>query len=463
MSGRKFAQIFASLSANLGQMGVGHCVPLSSFLLPQMVPGEGDLILSKEEGSWFASVFVVGCLTGSLVGGYQCDYLGRRWSMMVDGIIMAMGLLAISLAPTTAVLLLGRFLTGHCSGSNLVSTPIFVSEISDPDMRGTTSVLTMACYTTGFFASMLLGAILPWRVATGVFMVTPLLSAILLMFVHESPTWLLRKERKEQAREAMFFYRGDMDTVKLELRRCQENIDSQESSLGMTLQMRCKLLWRRSLSPEFLKPFLLLNLILNVGLEWAGFPVLAFYMHNILKQMKIPFNEYWVAVALAGYRSFLTDGLSFIMYKARRRPVYLLSGCLVACGTGSLAVYNWLAPSMEDSLRESTSYLPLLAVVLMYTGFGLGYGPIIFMLQGELLPQDMRSFGSGLLGILDNISLFVSVKMGPTIISSFGVGGAFMLYSCVCLANLTVSFFTMPETKGLSLEDIEDYYKNKKK
>ena len=91
------------------------------------------------------------------------------------------------------------------------------------------------------------------------------------------------------------------------------------------------------------------------------------------------------------------------------------------------------------------------------------YKKISFHPIGELLPADMRSFGSGLLGILDNISLFVSVKMGPTIIASLGVGGAFMLYSCFCLTNLIISFFTMPETKGLSLEDIEDYYKNKKK
>ena len=134
--------------------------------------------------------------------------------MVVDSVSMALGLLAISLAPNTTFLLLGRFLTGHCSGSNLVSTPIFVSEISHPDLRGTTSMLTMACYTFGFFASMLSGAILPWRVATGVFMVTPLLSALLLIFVHESPTWLLRKGRKEQARDALYFYRGDLDTVK---------------------------------------------------------------------------------------------------------------------------------------------------------------------------------------------------------------------------------------------------------
>ena len=132
----------------------------------------------------------------------------------MDCVCMAMGFLAISLAPTTSVLLLGRFLLGHCAASNLVSTPIFVSEISHPDIRGTTSVLTMACYTTGFFVAMLGGALMPWRIATGVFMVTPLVSALLLMFVHESPTWLLRNGRKEQATEALFFYRGDMETVK---------------------------------------------------------------------------------------------------------------------------------------------------------------------------------------------------------------------------------------------------------
>jgi len=381
--------------------------------------------------------------------------------MMVDCVCMAISFLAISLAPTTTVLLLGRFLGGHCAASNLVSTPIFVSEISHPDIRGTTSVLTMSCYTTGFFLTMLGGAVMPWRIAAGVFMVTPLLSAILLMFVHESPTWLLRNGRKEQAMEAMLFYRGDMDTVKHELQRCQESLDSQESTSGLSLLVRWKILWSRVTSPEFLKPFLLLNLILNIGLEWAGFPVLAFYMHTILSHMKIPFNVYWVAVALAGYRSFLTVSLSFIMYRARRRPVYIFCGSLVALATSTLAAYNWVAPTMEESLREATSYIPLLAVVLMYTGFGLGYGPIVFMLQGELLPSDMRGFGSGLLGILDNISLFLSVKMGPTIISTLGIGGAFMLYTCFILTNLTISFLTMPETKGLSLEDIEDYYKNK--
>ena len=73
--------------------------------------------------------------------------------------------------------------------------------------------------------------------------------------------------------------------------------------------------------------------------------------------------------------------------------------------------------SCSQETRDQISFLPLVFVVLMYTGFGLGYGPIVFILQGELLPSDLRSLGSGLLGVLDNVSLFIAVKTVPTIIA----------------------------------------------
>ena len=79
-------------------------------------------------------------------------------------------------------IMLGRLLTGHSGGSNLVSSPIFVSEISHPDIRGTSSVLTMVLYTSGFFISMLAGAALHWRLATGLFIITGVLSFVLLLF-----------------------------------------------------------------------------------------------------------------------------------------------------------------------------------------------------------------------------------------------------------------------------------------
>ena len=82
---------------------------------------------------------------------------------------------------------------------------------------------------------------------------------------------------------------------------------------------------------------------------------------------------------------------------------------------------------------------------------------------GELLPSDMRSLGCGLLGVLDNISLFVAVKTVPALVSGLGIHGAFLLYSCCCLANIVICFFVMPETKGLTLEEIEDSYKKRER
>ena len=153
---RQKYQIFASLAANLCQHAVGHCVPMSAYILPQLTDDQvkDSLLLNSNQASWFgkkyyfrfesfhlhlyasASIFVVGCLTGSVIGGLQSDWLGRRWSMMLDCVLMALGFILVSTAPNIELLLLGRLLTGHTAGSNLVSSPIFVSEISHPDLRG---------------------------------------------------------------------------------------------------------------------------------------------------------------------------------------------------------------------------------------------------------------------------------------------------------------------------------------
>ena len=108
----------------------------------------------------------------------------------------------------------GRLLTGHSSGSNLVASPIFVSEISHPDLRGASSVLTMVCYTSGFFVSMLCGASLPWRLAASAYITTPVLSLVMILFCQESPSWLLRRGREDDALRSLYFYRGDMEVSK---------------------------------------------------------------------------------------------------------------------------------------------------------------------------------------------------------------------------------------------------------
>merc|ERR1712183_1201805 len=112
----------------------------------------------------------------------------------------------------------------------------------------------MVCYTSGFFVSMLGGASLSWRMATLSYNTTSLLSLTMLLFCKESPSWLLRKGKEQEALASLFFYRGDMDMAKQELARIEENIavntetEKQRTKSGME---KLKLTIRRLASPQF--------------------------------------------------------------------------------------------------------------------------------------------------------------------------------------------------------------------
>merc|ERR1711962_11894 len=461
MSGRKFAQIVASAAANFGQMTNGFVCSITSFAIPQLISGEDTVQLTLEESSWFASMSALGAISGALLGGVSCEKLGRRWSMILDCLGYIIGFLLIGFGNNFPLLLFGRILTGHFAASNLVCCPIFVGETSHPSIRGLTGTMLGAMYCTGFSLCMLLGAIFPWRTVAFLSIIPSALSILLLLLIKESPTWLIRNGRDEEAYQSLMFYRGDQVTVREELDKIKDNLRRIEKQIeaegGSTLdQIKAK--FKRMCQSNFMKPFLLLNLMLNIGMEWGGFPALAYYMHTILHEVKVPVDPYWVAVYLAAYRSVICIGLSFVLVKLPRRPIYMFSGSLVAIALLIQAAFAWFGHLIPEELMEYGRWIPPLAIVLSYTGYGLGYGVLVYNFQGEILPSDMRSFGAGLLGIIDNVFLFFAIKLVPVLMSSIGVGGLFFMYCCVVLFTVTTCFFTMPETKGLSLEEIEDYY-----
>ena len=84
------------------------------------------------------------------------------------------------------------------------------------------------------------------------------------------------------------------------------------------------------------------------------------------------------------------------------------------------------------------------------------------LFQGELLPAKFRSFGSSLLGIVDSVSLFIAVKLVPTLQEVLGMHGTFYFYTVNCCSVAIISYFYMPETSGKSLEEIEEMFQKKK-
>ena len=151
---------------------------------------------------------IAGRLTGSICGGWQCEKFGRKKSLMVDSTVFIVGIILSAFAPNFFILLIARILLGHSMGSAVVASPIYTSEISQPEVRRITGSFPMTCNMTGYALAVLLGiafckkfiknvqignqysfsgALFPWRYALGIMSFLPLITFSLLFFCPESP------------------------------------------------------------------------------------------------------------------------------------------------------------------------------------------------------------------------------------------------------------------------------------
>eukprot|EP00095_Tigriopus_kingsejongensis_P002049 maker-scaffold254_size236139-snap-gene-0.10 protein:Tk02049 transcript:maker-scaffold254_size236139-snap-gene-0.10-mRNA-1 annotation:"solute carrier family facilitated glucose transporter member 8" len=455
----KYQQIFASFSACLTMAMAGCCYSKSSFLLPQLQDEESSIRITIEEGSWFASIVVVGCLAGSILGGIQSDYFGRRKSLMIDNINFILGFAIIVLAPNFPVMLVGRFLTGISAASCLVSIPIYINEISQPQIKGFTASINMICYTSGFGAMAFMGALLPWRYALCVVTIFPIMGLIGLFWSHETPVWLMRKGREAEALAAFNFFRGDETIIKQEMALTRYSLEAIRGNEDQRnpLTNALKLFRRR----DFIKPFCTV-LGLVIGVELTGLPPLAFYMVPILKQTNIPIDPYWCAAFMTLYRAVISVGASGMVNRCRRRPILLGTGLLLAFSSGSLGFYTFLQSRGWLDHLPWTNWLPMVFISMLYTGFSCGYATVIYNYQGELLPPDARSFGCSLVGFIDNCVLFVIAKSIPTLTATIGIYGTFGSFSVITAVSVCGWYWILPETYGLTLEEINAIYKSNK-
>ncbi|TRY67596.1 hypothetical protein TCAL_13686, partial [Tigriopus californicus] len=430
--------IFGALSACLTMAVAGTCYSKSSVVLPQL-----------------RSEHFLGCV----LGGFTSDFFGRRISLIIDNITFIISLFLIALAPNFSVMLVGRFLEGVSAASCLVSIPIFVNEISQPEVKGFTSSLNMICYTTGFAFMSILGAMFPWRWAVGIVLIIPLTALVGLGISHETPVWLLRKGREDAALRSMTFYRGNEEVIKWEMERTKRsiadvNIDRDESSL---LKMAKRLLRR----PDFMKPFLIVLGLVTIMIDCSGLPAFAFYLVPILQESNLPIDPYWCAASLTCYRAFIAIATSGIVARCHRRPVFFASGCAIIFSSGSFSLYYLLDTHHLLDNFPWIKWWPVLSIFVMYTGFSCGYASVIYNYQGELMPLDTRSFGSGLIGLVDNLFLFVLAKSIPSLTIMIGLEGLFSIFFIVTSISMILSYFYLPETFGLNSEEIGDLFKKR--
>lgn len=457
-------QLSTALGPLLGLAISGMSNGYSAILLPQLKTissnssesrieyvGLRDFgMLTIDQESWIASAAVLPMAPGCWTGGIMAEKLGRKTSVLILFPIFFIGWLIIGLANNVETLIAGRLLTGYCVGVLAPIVPIYVSETSNPLLRGVLLGAVSLNLSIGILACHAMGTWLHWRTTAYICAVLPIVCWIISIFARESPTWLLGRDQIEQAKRTWIFFRGEQsleEFISLETSRLVEI--SKEKTRKRTFLRSYRKIWS---SRYFLKSLAIVCLYFFIT-QFAGSNVMSFYCIEMLASVSGSTNVYLIMLIIDIIRLMFGILACILLKRYGRRTMTCLSGFSIA------AIMLFLSACLTFDIGRPWSPVILLVA---YVGLpSLGLIPVPWLLCGELFSRKYRGFGSGLASGFNFVCFFMVIKTMPAMIKFISPEGTFAAYGSVALIGTSILYAILPETKNKTLQEIQVIFNNK--
>lgn len=423
-----------------GPFAFGYTIGYSSPAIPQM---EHDRIISKDGAAWFGSLLPLAAMFGGPIGGWMIERYGRKSTILFTSLPFMFGYYMIARGGSITLLLFGRILTGFASGLITVCVPVYIAEVSTKSLRGLLGACNQLSITIGILAAYGLGMRLEWDSLAIVGCVPAILIAIAMLFVPETPRYLLLKQQRIAALKALSSLRGPHTDVEDECRDIEEGIDTQDSFKFVEFKR-----------PELSRP-LYISLAIMFFQQFSGINAVMFYTVSIFQKAGVH-NSELSTVVIGGVQVIATVVSCFLMDRAGRRRLLVVAGSLMTVTCFTFGAYYFAVKAGRSP--ESLSWLAVGSLVVYIIGFSLGWGPIPLLAMSELFPVRARGAASGIAVAVNWFCAFVVTKEFLYLQDWFGEAMTFWIFGGFCLGGVMFVLKYLPETKGKSLEDIELYF-----
>lgn len=416
--------------------------------------------LNKFEVGWFGSSALVGCILGAAVAGVLTDRFGRKPVMIVAAAFFFLCALGCAVAPGFQTIILARIVGGLGVGMASVLAPMYISEFSPPHLRGRLVALYQLSIVLGILAAYFSNWLLVnfaqehadafrnagglhwilvaevWRAMFGVGMVPAALFFVLLFLVPESPRWLLKAGRNAAALNILAHVHGE-EMARREIAEIQNALTHEGGSIA-----------------DLLKPGLRMALILALALsifgQMTGVNIVVYYGPTILKAAGFGLGSAMqYQVALGAINLVFTLIAIWKIDRWGRRPL-LIGGMTVvtAAMAGTAALLLMGAPALWVALLLGV-YMACEAVSIC---------AVIWVLTAEIFPTRIRGRAMSIAIFANWSTNAVTAFFFPWYVERFGMHTGFFTFAVICFAATCFFWRFVPETKGKSLEEIEQYW-----
>ncbi|XP_047736166.1 solute carrier family 2, facilitated glucose transporter member 8-like [Hyalella azteca] len=414
----------------------------SAQLNNSIVASQDMIVMTSAEISLFSAVYSCGALAGGLLSSALMNRLGRRATLMVSVLPCLLGCCLMGLSSNYGVLLTGRILTGVFIGVSGASGNAFLGEIAASDIRGMLGALYELMLVAGVLIAFVTREYVSWQQLALITNAPVLLLALLVFFTKESPAFLLIAGKENEARAALQYYRGPDRDVDMEMCALKE---SQMETRGKRLALS-----------DLKKRHIYLPLFITVVTASM------FHLCGIGMSTKTNMSEATGVIACCGVELITAVAAIFLIERAGRKTLLLVSGAVMSASFGCLGLYFYFLSCNELWAKQHLSWLPLTSLLAYVVAFGIGYGPIPWILLGEMFPPLIRETAAGLTVTVVWTLSFITIVTYDALSTALGSYGFYWLYASICALASIFTAAVVKETKGKRLDEITKLFESKK-
>lgn len=419
-----------------------------------LAPLKEDLQLTSFTEGLVVSILIFGAAIGALIGGRMSDRYGRRHNILVLAIIFMIGTIGCVLSPTWEILALFRFILGLAVGGASATVPVYLAEISPAERRGSVVSRNEVMIVCGQFAAFVINAVIfniwgehesVWR-----FMLLIAVAPAIVLFagmlrMPESPRWLMSQDRHDEALAVLLQVRSP-ERARAELEEVQAL--AEEEKLAQTGGPA-------DLSVKWIRRLIFIGVGLGVFQQATGINSVMYYGTQLLGDAGFSSNAAIVANTLNGLFSVLgvLTGIALINRIDRRK---MLIGGFVLTTTFHLLV-GLSAFLLPDGTAKA--YFILVFVVLFVFSMQGTIGPLVWLMLSEIFPLKIRSFAIGICIFMLWIANAIVALVFPPLVAALGIAATFFIFAGLGVLALVFITTQVPETRGRSLEELEEQFR----
>jgi sugar porter (SP) family MFS transporter len=455
--------IRVALTVALGGFLMGFDASVISGVVGFIGP---EFELSKIEVGWAVASLTLTSTLAMMLAGPVSDRLGRLPVLKIAAALFTVSAVASAVAPDYISLVAARMLGGFGVGAALIIAPMYIAEIAPPDVRGRMVSFNQlnivigisAAYFSNYLILSLGQSDLPWaqtlglgewnwRWMLGVEALPAIFYFFALLFVPESPRWLVMHNREKEALGIMEQVSGRKE-AEAELEAVHASLEAEAGQQKAPLR-------------ELFQPAM--KLVMTIGISVAilqqitGINSVFFYAPMIFEQSGIGTDAAFMQAVLVGLVNLVFTVLAILLIdKLGRRPL-MGFGLTVIAVCMLLLAYGFGAATYSEAgeLLEINATLILIGILGFVAGFALSLGPVMWVLFSELFPNRIRGVAISFVGLINSSVSFIVQLVFPWELENFGNSVTFLIYGLFAVVGLVIVMKLLPETKGKSLEELE--------